>query len=297
LRSSARFMKDFYLDKRPSLRTVRKQAYKVGAAVLAAALLLFAPIWRETVSGRFALEPLRRETIRSIVPGQITEVLVGEGTPVVEGTPLFVLRNVRIEGEADEARGSLTAAEAREREALINDASLGSARAERASQAGGFRSALEQVGALRVASPIAGVVSTPRLRDRVGSFVEAGDVLAEVDDARMFKARIFIPEFQVRKITLGAPVSLKLEGLFRPVRGQVSSLAPSSSELDRGLEPKDKYQGMAPPSYYAASVLLSNVDGRLRSGMSGEAKIEVRRQSVAGSAWETFREFLQRKVW
>jgi multidrug resistance efflux pump len=265
--------------------------------VLAAALLLFAPIWRETVSGRFALEPLRRETIRSIVPGQITEVLVGEGTPVVEGTPLFVLRNVRIEGEADEARGSLTAAEAREREALINDASLGSARAERASQAGGFRSALEQVGALRVASPIAGVVSTPRLRDRVGSFVEAGDVLAEVDDARMFKARIFIPEFQVRKITLGAPVSLKLEGLFRPVRGQVSSLAPSSSELDRGLEPKDKYQGMAPPSYYAASVLLSNVDGRLRSGMSGEAKIEVRRQSVAGSAWETFREFLQRKVW
>jgi hypothetical protein len=118
-----------------------------------------------------------------------------------------------------------------------------------------------------------------------------------VVDARMFKARIFIPEFQVRKIRLGAPVSLKLEGLFLPVRGQIGSLAPASSELDPGLEQQGRYQGIAPPSYYAAAVLLSNVDGRLRSGMSGEAKIEVRRQSAAGSAWETFREFLQRKVW
>jgi putative peptide zinc metalloprotease protein len=297
LRSSLRFMKDFYLDKQQNLRMLRNQPYRIGAALLAAVLLLFAPIWRETVSGRFVLEPIRRETIRSAVPGQITEVLVGEGTPVVEGTPLFVLTNARLEGEADEAKGSLSVAEARAREALINHASLGSARAERISQTGRFRSALEQVGALQVSSPIAGVVSTARLRDRLGSFVEAGDVLAEVDDARMFKARIFIPEFQVRKIALRAPVSLKLEGLVRPVRGPVSSLAPASSELGPGLEQQKKYQGIAPPSYYAAEVLLSNVDGRLRSGMSGEAKIQVRRQSMAGSGWRTFREFLQRKVW
>jgi hypothetical protein len=35
----------------------------------------------------------------------------------------------------------------------------------------------------------------------------------------------------------------------------------------------------------------------MRSGMSGDAKICVRRQSIARFAWLTVREFLQRKVW
>jgi hypothetical protein len=31
--------------------------------------------------------------------------------------------------------------------------------------------------------------------------------------------------------------------------------------------------------------------------MSGEAKVQVKRQSVAGFVWDTVREFFQRKVW
>src|SRR5208337_804314 len=103
---------------------------------------------------------------------------------------------------------------------------------------------------LEVASPISGVVVTPRLWDRVGSFVQEGDVLAGVDDARTLKARIFVPEFQVQRLRVGAPASLKLESLFQPIRGQVTSIAPASSELAPGLAPEEKYKGMAPPSYY-----------------------------------------------
>jgi putative peptide zinc metalloprotease protein len=297
LRSSVRFMKDFYLDKQQDLRTWWNQPYKVGPAVLVAALVLFAPVWRETVSSRFVLEPQQHATIRAAVPGQITEVLADEGTPVAAGTPLFLLRNVRLEAEADDAKRSLGAAEARAREAEINYANLGIARAERASQVGRSHSVFEQVAALQVASPIAGVVATPRLQDRVGSFVQEGDELAEINDARTLKARIFIPEFQVRRIRPGAPVSLKLESLFQPVRGQVNSIAPASSELAAGLAEEEKYKGIAPPSYFAASVLLSNAEGRLRPGMSGEAKVQVKRQSIAGFVWETVREFFQRKVW
>jgi multidrug resistance efflux pump len=179
----------------------------------------------------------------------------------------------------------------------MNYANLGIARAERASQVGRSRSVFEQVAALQVASPIAGVVATPRLQDRVGSFVQEGDELAEIDDARTLKARIFIPEFQVRRVRPGTPASLKLESLFQPIRGQVNSIAPASSELAAGLAGEEKYKGIAPPSYYAVTVLLSNADGRLRSGMSGEAKVQVKRQSVAGFVWDTVREFFQRKVW
>ena len=297
LRATVRFMKDFYLDKRQSVfawwTTSRKAL--VSAVVL---LALFAPVWRETVSGRFVLEPAQRESVRAAVPGQIAEVLADEGTPVAAGAPLLRLRNVGLEAEADDARVSLRTAEAAAREAQMNYANLGIARAEQASQVGRSHSIFQQVAALKVASPIAGVMATPRLRDRVGSFVQEGDLLAEVDDVRMFKARIFIPEFQIQRIKSGAPASLKLESLFRPIRGQVSSIAPASSELAAGLsQEEEKYKGLAPPSYYVATVLVSNPEGTLRSGMSGDAKVRVARHSIADLMWKNVREFVQRKLW
>jgi putative peptide zinc metalloprotease protein len=294
LRSSVRFMKGFYLDKQ---QKIRNQPYKALAVSLAAGLVLLAPVWRETVGGRFFLEPEHRAIIRAAVPGQITEVLADEGTPVAAGTPLFLLRNVRLETEADDARASLRSAEAQARQAEINYANIGIARAERVSQAGRSRSVSEQVAALQVASPISGVVATPRLRDRLGSFVQEGEVLADIYDARTLKALIFVPEFQVHQILGAAPASLKLESSFQPLRGYVSSIAPASSVLAPGLVQEEKYKGIAPPSFYVATVVVFNTGGMLRSGMSGDAKIQVGRQSIVGFVWRTFREVLQRKVW
>jgi putative peptide zinc metalloprotease protein len=296
LRSSVRFMKDFFLDKREILRAWRRNPYKVAAAVLMA-LVLLAPVWRETVGGRFILEPEQRAIIRATVPGQITEVLADEGTAVAAGTPLFLLRNLRLETEADDATAGLRNAEAQARQAELTYTNLGSARAESASQAGRSRSVLEQVEALQVTSPISGVVASPRLWDRLGSFVQEGDVLADVDDARTLRARIYIPEFQVHRIRVGAPASLKAEALFYPIRGQVASLAPASSELPIGLVQEEKYKGTSPPTYYVATVPVANTDGRLRSGMSGDAKIQVRRRSVLEAAWDTLRQLVQRKLW
>jgi HlyD family secretion protein len=241
------------------------------------------------------MEPEQRAIIRAAVPGQITEVLADEGTPVAAGTPLFLLRDVHLETEADDARASLRSAEAQARQAEMNYANVGITRAERVT--GRSRSVSEQVAALQVASPISGVVATPRLRDRLGSFVQEGEVLADVDDARTLKALIFVPEFQVHQIVTGAPASLKLESSFQPIRGYVSSIAPASSLLAPGLVEEEKYKGIAPPSYYVATVVVFNTGGMLRSGMSGDAKIQVRRQSIVGFTWRTFREVVLRKVW
>ena len=106
-----------------------------------------------------------------------------------------------------------------------------------------------------------------------------------MDDARTLKARIFIPDLQVQRIRSGDPVSLKLESLFQPIRGQVRSIAPASSVLAPGLVQEEKYKGIAPPSYYVATVVVSNASGMLQSGMSGDANIQVRRQSIVGFAW------------
>jgi len=297
LRSAVRFMKDFYLDKQQSFRMWRGQPYRTTATSLAVALFLLAPVWRQTVAGRFSLVPERQAIIRAAVPGEITDVLADEGTAVQSGVPLFLLRSVQLEAETDDTRVSLGTAEAKTREAQMKYANLGVARAERDSQAGRSRSVIEQIATLRVSSPISGIVVTPRLHDRLGSFVQEGDILAGVEDARTLKAQIYIPEFQIRKVSLGAPSSLKLESVFQPIRSRVSSLAPASSELGPGLEHEERYKGIASPRFYVATVQVLNTGGIMRSGMSGNAKIQVGWQSIGGFAWETAREFFQRKVW
>jgi len=297
LRSSVRFMKDFFLDKRQRLRTLWNRPSKAAAVGVIAALVLFAPIWPQVVSGRFVLEPHRNATIRAALAGQITEVLADEGTPVAAGTPLFLLRNARLEAEAAEATFHLRTAEAKARAAQMNYTDLGVARAERALQADRSRSAAEQLDALRVASPISGVIATPRLRSRVGTFVKEGDLLADVEDDSALKARIFIPESEVHWIRSGAAVSLKLESQFQPVRGHVASLAPASSELAGGLSQQEKYKGIAPPVYYVVTVPVSNARGMLRSGMSGDAKIHVKKQSIFGFVWSSICEIALRKLW
>jgi putative peptide zinc metalloprotease protein len=297
LRSSVRFMKDFYLDRQQSLRQLWTRPYRALTASLAIILVLFAPVWRQTASGRFVLEAEQRATIRAAISGQVTEVLAEEGTPVQAGAPLFALRNVRLEAESDDAQVGLRGAEAQTREAQANYANLGAARAEHATRVGRYHSIVQQVSALRIASPISGVVTTPRLKNRLGSFVQEGDVLADVDDARTLKARIFIPEFQIQRVLPDAPVSLKLESLFQPIRGRISSMEIASSRIAPGLAPEEKYKGAAAPSFYVATVLISNSGRMMRPGMSGDAKIQIRRQSIAGFVRETVLEFLQRKIW
>jgi len=47
---------------------------------------------------------------------------------------------------------------------------------------------------------------------------------------------------------------------------------------------------------YIADVLLEN-DGSLRAGMTGTARIVVRRTSLAGIAAREIRDFVDRKLW
>ena len=81
--------------------------------------------------------------------------------------------------------------------------------------------------------------------------------------------------------------------------GTVVGVAPpASSEMEGGLAPKPAYKGLAPPQYYVLTVAVPNARDNLRYGMTGNAKIEVRRSSVAGLAWKRCRDFfVARKLW
>ena len=102
VRSSWRFMRDFYLDKRQHFlaRLNSPKSLALGALVLVA---LFAPVWRETVSGRFVLEPQQRAVVRAAEPGEVIAVMADEGMQVAAAAPLLTLRNLKLESQADNA--------------------------------------------------------------------------------------------------------------------------------------------------------------------------------------------------
>src|SRR5579862_1933652 len=111
LRALWRFMKDLYLDKKEDIRSWWTLPRKALAGA-AAALILFAPLWRETVRGRFLLEPGQRAVIRATVPGQVTQVFAEEGSIIAAGDPVFRMRNAKLEGDASRSLADLNLAEA-----------------------------------------------------------------------------------------------------------------------------------------------------------------------------------------
>jgi len=295
LRSSARFIKDLYLDKKQRLvgHGSGRKVVLVGAILLA----LFAPLWRETATGRFVLEPQQRATIRATVPGQIVEVLTEEGSTIAAGAPVLRMRNTTLEEEADQSLADLSRAQAGARQAQMNYSDLGHALSEQASELQRHESIAEQVAVLQVLSPISGVVMTPRIRNLAGSFVAEGSELAEVDDLRVFKARIFVPDFEIRKVGVGDEASLKLESRFQSILGRVASISATPQNPVEGLLHVQQYKGIAPPPFYVVTTFIQNAQGLLRAGMSGDAKIKVARRSAAWFLWENLQEFGQRKAW
>src|SRR5207248_7757281 len=85
-------------------------------------LLLFLPLWRESVQGRFVLEPARRSVLRAQVPGKVIEVDADEGAAVIAGAPLARLRDLKLEGELARAQADYQLAAHRTLQAQLRNA-------------------------------------------------------------------------------------------------------------------------------------------------------------------------------
>ena len=72
--------------------------------------LLLLPVWHQSTSGSFVLEPARRAVVRSVVPGLLEDVFVKEGTVVEAGQPLAKLRNVPLQSDLAEAQAQFVVA-------------------------------------------------------------------------------------------------------------------------------------------------------------------------------------------
>jgi putative peptide zinc metalloprotease protein len=296
IRNLVNFMKLVYLDKKDRIRAcfTFRNSLAVSAAFL---LFLFLPLWHETVVGRFALEPVQRVMIRAIVPGTVTDVYATEGMSLASGAPLVRLRNLPLQSKIDESRTAYEAASTRAKTASFQYANLGTALRERESAEMQRKEWASQGSYLDISTPLAGVVLTPRLNDRLGAFLPEGAEVAEVAELGLMRARVYVSEHDVSKVLPGSPAKLEVAGFATKIESQAGRIAPVSSESDPRVAEHKQYSGLNPPMFYVVDLTVANSKNLLKPGMVGTARIYGQRKSLAGLLLEGLQEFMGRKLW
>jgi len=129
----------------------------------------------------------------------------------------------------------------------------------------------DQLERLAVASPASGVITTRKLREKQGQFVERGDLIAEVHQLDKVLVEISVLEKDIADVQPGQAVVLKARAYPSiSFRGTVESIAPIASlpdELDRSRS-------------LLVLTRLDNPEQLLKSDMTGRAKIYCGQRSA-----------------
>jgi multidrug resistance efflux pump len=141
------------------------------------------------------------------------------------------------------------------------------------------------------------VILTPRLQDRVGSYLTEGAELLEVGDLNALQARIYVSEYDMHKVREGAQAKLQVEGVAETWRSRAATIAPVSRESDPALIDQTKFKGLHAPQFYLVELPVSDQSGRLKPGMRGVARVYGRRMSLAALILNDLRMVLGRKIW
>jgi multidrug efflux pump subunit AcrA (membrane-fusion protein) len=138
---------------------------------------------------------------------------------------------------------------------------------------------------LPVASPAGGVVTTARLKEKVGQYVKEGDLIGVVEEPAVLEAEITLAEQEVARVQPGQPVGLKARALpFETMPSQVDRVAPAASKGD--------VQGTV-----LVYCRLTTPGSELRPGMTGHARIDTGRRSVGAILLDRALRYVRTEFW
>lgn len=296
IRLLVNFMKFFYLDKKDRIAAwfTLQHSLILGAVVV---VFLALPLWRDSVSGKFLLEPALTAFVRAHVPGTVAELEAHEGQFVQAGEPLAKLRNLPVQSQYEDTRTRFLVASDRVNAAALQYLDYGTALQEREHLKAQLHQQSEVNSALQLTSPISGTILTPKVEDLLGAYLPAGAELLEVADLSSMRARIYISEYELAKIHPGAPCVLQVRGMVRRWNAQTISIAAKPTKMDHRLSGKSELEEMNAPHYYLADLLVANPNSILKPGMAGDARIYGSRRSIASMGWEAISHFWARKLW
>lgn len=295
IHSLGHFLRMLFLDKKELVLSWLKPK-RVASVGLPLLLLLGLPVWPDFQDASFVLEPVRQASVHAPIRGRVSEVFVDEGQRVVPGQTLATMANLDLESDLAKVRADLQVASARTTQSQMRYGTVAAAENERLRLRQEEHILTDKAAKLQVLSPIAGVVSTPRLHDLQGAYLDEGMPVVDVIDDSALLARIYIPEFAMYEIQVGTPVRLQIRSRLLPISATLSQISADWTPLDASLAEKEQLTGIDLPRFYMGEV---RVDGSadLRPGMTGIAKLRTGRRSLAGMGMRFVRDLVSRRVW
>lgn len=248
--------------------TGRGTRIAIGCTVLVAAVLAV-PLPYEPKCDCL-LEPAERRFVAAPFASTLKTVYVEPGDVVTEDAVLAELDEREIEWDLASIQAELLQAEKR-RTAALADANLAEAQiAEFEKQKLAARRDLleSRRGKLQVRAPLSGIVVEGDLARAEGMPLELGQTLYEIAPLTSFVCEIHVPEFDIEEVAVGQSVTVSLDA--RPdvdLSGTIRRIRPRAETHDGGV-------------VFVAEVELANVDGTLRPGMSGDARVTTNRHPL-----------------
>ncbi len=143
-----------------------------------------------------------------------------------------------------------------------------------------------QKARLSVVSPVSGEIATPRLKERIGQYLQEGDLIAEVEAPNYVEAEVSVDEQDVARVRRGQKAALKVRALpFQTFACQVDRIATTSIKAQERVaagvnkvpNPPQSSSSSARDTLGAFIVTCKIDDSShvLKTGMTGYARIDL----------------------
>jgi multidrug resistance efflux pump len=146
----------------------------------------------------------------------------------------------------------------------------------------------EQLQLLRVLSPISGLITTPKLKEKLGQNVKKGDLIAQVHELKTIRAEISVSENEIGDVQVEQEVILKARAYpEKSFYGKISSVATTAIKGDNGY----------PTRTVLVTTEIDNHSFLLKPEMTGNAKIYCGKRTIIDLVTRRFVRYLRVEFW
>lgn len=140
---------------------------------------------------------------------------------------------------------------------------------------------------LEIRSPWAGIMTTARMKEKLGQYFEKGALICVIEDAAGMEAELALTEQEIAGVVAGQDVELKARALpFRTFRAKVERVAPRA-EMEQGA-----LQGKV--TVYCR---IQDADAGLLAGMTGMGRVFRGDMSLSALAIQKGMKYLRTEFW
>ncbi len=257
------------------LNRLQKISFKwlvVGVAAALVTLLIPVPYWPKRIC---VVEPSARQFVASPVNGRILEAKVRPGDQVRAAQTIGRMDDEQLRWELGAAEAELQAA-AKHHENAIAHQEGGKVRLAQIAQqkaALRIREIQSQLSHLELQSPIDGIVLQGEWYRSEGAPANRGDVLFEIAPLDRMTIQTHLKTEDLGEIEVGDRVTVRFDNAVgKSWQGKIIRIDPRAEVIDDQVR-------------FVAEFDVDNVDGLLRPGMKGDARIEAGSRTIAWLAF------------